>query len=358
MSRDNTFENLSSAALARAFALPVDHAKKYKSVAIYGAGETGQAVALLCQEANVAICAFLDDFVTNKTVCGIPVTPIREGLQTYNPDAIILGTITAQDRMSENLASAEFSGRILAIRDPWSYCRSKHHRLLVSPVEDLEPYRDRHKGERAFVMGNGPSLLETDPRRLTNDITFACNNIFLLDGFKPSYYMAIDPALTQDRAQEINSLPWTKFFPSTVSDWITNGHFIHALRHDMPSAFSTDVTRWIEIGFTVTYSMLQLAFFMGCDPIYLIGTDHSYKVDEKQSHRDGSVLTAMEADPNHFHPDYFGPGYRWHDPQFENITAAYTSAKAAYDAHNRHIYNATAGGTLEVFERVTFNDLL
>ena len=28
-------------------------------------------------------------------------------------------------------------------------------------------------------------------------------------------------------------------------------------------------------------------------------------------------------DPNHFHPDYFGKGFRWHDPQVNKMIEAY-----------------------------------
>jgi len=64
---------------------------------------------------------------------------------------------------------------------------------------------------------------------------------------------------------------------------------------------------------------------MGCDPVVLIGVDHSYALDPLQSSRHGNVLTSLRDDPNHFHPGYFGAGYRWHDPRTDRMEKALAS---------------------------------
>ncbi|MFH0880095.1 MAG: hypothetical protein V2A34_10320, partial [Lentisphaerota bacterium] len=54
----------------------------------------------------------------------------------------------------------------------------------------------------------------------------------------------------------------------------------------------------------------------------------------------------------HFHPDYFGKGFRWHIPRVDQMEVGYRLAKDAFERHGRKILNATAGGKLEVFDRV------
>jgi len=42
----------------------------------------------------------------------------------------------------------------------------------------LQQFRDKHKGERCFIIGNGPSLRNTDISLLEDEITFGVNGIF------------------------------------------------------------------------------------------------------------------------------------------------------------------------------------
>ena len=61
---------------------------------------------------------------------------------------------------------------------------------------------------------------------------------------------------------------------------------------------------------------------------------------------------------NHIHPDYFGPGYRWHDPNVARMEAAYRCARRELESAGITVMNATAGGHLEVFDRVAYDSLL
>ena len=75
---------------------------------------------------------------------------------------------------------------------------------------------------------------------------------------------------------------------------------------------------------------MQLAFYLGFPEIYLVGVDASYEIPkavERHDHYGVAVLDMQGDDPNHFHPDYFGKGYRWHDPQVDKMVAAYEEAR-------------------------------
>ena len=277
----------------------------------------------------------------------------------FQPEAILLGTLRATERMTKNLRSLPYDGRILSSWDSNSQERSPHCRYVFTPQSVIRAFYNKHHGQRAFILGNGPSLLKTDPRRLKDEITLAANNIFLLEGFTPTYYAASDRILTQERAREINALPWVKFFPHLVSEWITNGHFLKGIQAEWPTHFSTDISEFIEIEFTVTYSLMQIAFYMGCNPVYMIGVDHNYAVDPSQCYQEGRVLTSIDKDPNHFHPGYFGKGRRWTSPPpIEKLDACYRMGYEVYSQHGRHLFNATDGGKLNVLPRVSFESLL
>lgn len=102
---------------------------------------------------------------------------------------------------------------------------------------------------------------------------------------------------------------------------------------------------------------MQLAHYLGASIIYLIGFDHNYVKPKAADRVDGPVITSATDDSNHFDPRYFGAGYRWHDPKVERMEKAYRVAKDFFNAHGVQIFNATAGGKLEVFPRVNFDSL-
>ena len=346
-------------AVKAAFAPSLAMLASESSFCIYGAGEVGRLLLHLCLQQGLQPLAFLDDLSSSASCCDIPVLRVKEGIEKLNPSAILLATIRAAERMTRSLKGLPYTGRILGTWDSNSQERSPHHRYTITPKAVIQQYHNKHLNRRAFIIGNGPSLLKTDPRQLRDEITLAANLIYLLEGFSPAYYAASDRILTQENAEEINALPWVKFFPHQVSDWISNGHFLKGIQMEWPTNFSTDISEYIETEFTITYSLLQIAFYMGCNPVYLIGVDHAYAIDPSQCFQEGRVLTSIDTDPNHFHPGYFGKGRRWTSPPpREKLDACYRLAQEGYAKHGRQLFNATAGGALEVLPRVNFEDLL
>ena len=110
----------------------------------------------------------------------------------------------------------------------------------------------------------------------------------------------------------------------------------------------------------MTYTCLQLAAYFGFEEIYLIGVDANYVIPSDAELSGASRVKEIDMesdDPNHFHPDYFGKGKRWHEPNVDVMIEAYEEAKRACNAKGIKITNATVGGKLEVFPRVAFESL-
>ena len=262
---------------------------------------------------------------------------------------------------------------------------------LREPVSSLAPWRDRHRGERCFVMGNGPSLNRTNLALLSGETVFSCNGAFLLFdriAWRPTYFTCVDTRVIRDRAADIthmlDSNPGiTAFFPSAfhlhdgsdeefagreVIPPGPNRHYFlevgNRQSHHVETMFSLDADDFVVQPYTVAITMLQLAVFMGFSEIYLIGCDTSYKVQEtvQQEGREiggvGLLLTSTrDDDANHFDPRYFGQGRQWHNPQVAQMLEHYRWARLAARRHGARIFNATVGGQLEVFERVAFDSL-
>lgn len=262
---------------------------------------------------------------------------------------------------------------------------------LSESATPLAAWRNRHRGERCFVMGNGPSLNKMDLSRLAGETVFACNAAFLLFDrvvWRPTYYTCVDSRVIRDRAiditQMLDSHPGiTAFFPTVVhlhdgsgQEFAgrnvippgSNRHYFYEVgnreSHHVESMFSLDADDFVVQPYTVAITMLQLAVYMGFSEIYLIGCDTSYKVKEsvQQAGREldgvGLLLTSTrDDDDNHFDPSYFGQGREWHNPQVAKMLEHYRWARLAARRKGVRIVNATVGGQLEVFERVAFDSL-
>jgi len=220
--------------------------------------------------------------------------------------------------------------------------------------------------KRVFILGNGPSLKQTDLELLKNEITIGFNGIFLHDTFTPTIHVVEDHLVAEDRVNEIvNYQCPVKVFPSYLGYCLPvqdNTIFLnHLSRKSFPvdTDFSDDVGDISYTGGTVTYTGLQIAVSLGFEEIYLIGVDASYKVEnvERSTDYGTGVLESKSDDINHFDSRYFGKGYRWHDPNVHTMLQAYRKVRNYAKINNVKVMNATIGGELDVFPRVNYNDL-
>jgi len=228
-------------------------------------------------------------------------------------------------------------------------------------IRRLAALKDSHKGQRAFIIGNGPSLKQTDLSKLKNEFTFGLNRIYLMFpelGFSTSCLVSINDLVIEQCAQEMATLEIPKFIA-----WRSRRHFAPRTSHlALPTflyttytspKFSTDVRTRVWEGATVTNVALQLAFHMGFEKVILIGVDHNFTSKGEAN----KTVTSDGDDPNHFSPAYFGKGFRWQLPDLDTSEIGYRFARDAYQKAGREILDATIGGKLNIFPKVDYNSL-
>lgn len=222
----------------------------------------------------------------------------------------------------------------------------------------LEACRDRHKGGRCFILGNGPSLADTDLTSLRGEIVFSLNRGYLIFprlGFTPAYHVAINPLVVQQSGEELSGLEVDELFVA----WDQRRHvgrnprttFVRQVRGPW---FGRDLAHGLWGGYTVTYAALQIAYFMGFKEVVLLGVDHRFVTEGEPN----ALHISTGPDQNHFDPNYFGPGVRWHLPDLTNSTLAYRLADIFYRADGRRILDATVNGALDVFPKAELADLV
>jgi len=237
--------------------------------------------------------------------------------------------------------------------------------------KQLIKLKNKWKGEKCIIIGNGPSLNKIDFNILKGKFTFGVNGIFYksdeIKDFKPYFYVVEDTAVMLDNAKRINEYECEyKFFPSIYKKHLINRKntlFFNLNRgfydsrsefHEFPR-FSPGISKRIYAGQSVTMVNLQLAYYFGFQEVYLIGMDFEYNQVGSEI-IEGHRLISQEDDINHFHPDYFGKGKVWHDPKLHNVLKSYKLIKSIYEINGRKIYNSTVGGKLEIFERKELSD--
>ncbi len=243
----------------------------------------------------------------------------------------------------------------------------------------LRQLKGAYQGQRGFIMGNGPSLNKMDLSLLGQEAVWGSNRCYLLFdriAWRPKFYIAIDKLVVPDNREQINALPGeltaTKFFYPVEfrARGILNSHPnvywfdekpININMARLPAGtFSTDAARRVYAAFTVTVAALQMAVYLGFNPIYLIGCDTSYakaaSVQVEAGNQERLVATGDD-DPNHFDPRYFGQGKKFHEPHVARMIFHYHETRLVCESLGVQIFNATVGGSLEEFPRVNYNDL-
>ena len=118
--------------------------------------------------------------------------------------------------------------------------------------------------------------------------------------------------------------------------------------------FARDCSISIYQGHTVTFVAMQLAFHMGFKDVALIGCDHNFETKGPPN----KIVVSEGKDENHFDPNYFSGGMKWHLPDLFESEVSYTLARDVFQAYGRNIYNATEGGNLEIFQRIHLKEFL
>jgi len=252
----------------------------------------------------------------------------------------------------------------------------KHNRILKK-TRHLAKFKDRYKGERCFLIGNGPSLRMEDLDKLhhNREYSFASNRVYVAfkkTKWRPTFYTVQDHAFLVEYHSDVDRLRVKYKF---ISDWalvrendkrtFRSANIFHAENtpyYPYCPGFSTDITERVYVGATIIYSNIQVASYMGFSEMYLLGVDQNYVnfiTEKEQANKLKSVYFFAEGNSNeHFANGYIERGAKLLLPNLDKSLLAFEKAEIYSRYNGFRIYNATRGGRLEVFERVEFDDLV
>jgi hypothetical protein len=238
---------------------------------------------------------------------------------------------------------------------------------------------NRHRGERCFVLCNGPSVKQQDIRPLKNEVVFSVSSGYLHPDYpdiRPRYhcipqltYGKISPEVAANWFREMDrNLEGAELFLD-LQEWtlvqeqsLFSGrdvHFVCMGRNYFPRAPANieELAGIMPRVQTVPILVIMIAMYMGFREIYLVGTDHDWFVKQEYKYfyepgllkgldfgvrQDGTLETTL-----------------WDElPTVGKVWAQYRAVKGIAKAHGVTIFNATHGGMLDEFERVCLEDIL
>ena len=218
----------------------------------------------------------------------------------------------------------------------------------------LASFRNLHKGKRCFLVGNGPSLARLDLRKLDGELAFTVNRGYLAAQFglpKTPYYLITDPLTYSPYAEEVRSADvGTRFYRADVCalpeyrDALDREAAIRVPFHRTPTMdeghFAENVTTGLYRGFTVLLDAAQIAFWMGCRQVYVIGCDLDYRQAETHVYGTGPIeQQRLDVMP------------------IPRVLASMAVAADVFLRHGGVFANAGVGGKLETIPRVEYDRL-
>jgi hypothetical protein len=223
--------------------------------------------------------------------------------------------------------------------------------------DDLESLKDQYKDQPILIVGNGPSLNKTPLEQFSGIPSIGMNKIDLIfnrTSWRPSYIICCNGVvMEQHRSAFIQSkIPVLLDFKARFLNIKGNVKYYFTSSKDQ---FSNDFPNTVGGGPTVTYHALQLAYFLGANPVIIVGVDHSFLISKGKSI---TYQKSDEVDRNHFDPNYFDKNSIWGVPDLDNSEVVYAYAKKAFEEDNRRIYDATIDGKLSIFEKISIEQAL
>jgi hypothetical protein len=245
----------------------------------------------------------------------------------------------------------------------------------VALVQANQLYRGKHRDERVFILASGPSIQKQDLSGLRGEKCISVSNFFvhpLFQEIRPLYHCIapLHPPFTDDDGvrwfnQMESRMAGTTFFLGITDRRLIEGNGLLPSQTIRYLDFSGDWNKNANTGFdlsrplpfaqSVSIIALMVALYLGFKQIYLLGTDHTFLNADNGKY-----------DYHHFYADPKANALGQEPPaeDLENLFACQATLWQQYKAlrsfarsQGVSIFNASAGGILDLFPRVRLDDV-
>lgn len=264
----------------------------------------------------------------------------------------------------------------------------KNHKAEMKIISSNVRFKNMHKGQRCFILGNGPSLNQISLEILANEVTFSVNQLPRRKDFpdlKTNYHMWADERffdINDSRPEDVELLNVMKmvnagnnkpivFYKTAALQMIKERGLDRDLKIayfydgacDPPSInYELEFDKVLPRYSTVVHYLIILAVYMGFSEIYLLGCDCTGIINTVQSRLSNNEIKygypVSEAErkrmqrSNSVFP--IEDELRWYANIFDEYEVLYKYCRI----HNVKLINATEGSLLESIPYVKLDNIL
>ena len=222
----------------------------------------------------------------------------------------------------------------------------------------LKEFKNKYHGRRCFIVATGPSLTIDDLEKIKKEYCFGMNSCVLVlkdTEWRPNFYGIQDEHVFEKLKDEIIKTSENYMPEVFVSNTIKHKFNIpdrfkvfplHYLDHKMfhikgfgKFYFSDDCYSTVYDGYSITFSLMQIACYMGFKEIYLLGCDCNY--NQKKQHF---------IESGHIDPKAYIAG--------DKMICGHYEFRNFAEKQDVKVINCTRGGKLEVYPRMTLEEVL
>ena len=233
----------------------------------------------------------------------------------------------------------------------------------------LERLKNKYKGKRCFLIGNGPSLNGHDLDLLQDEYTFGTNMVYKIfdqTAWRPTFHCVSDTIYASKLGMELSQKVKSPLFTTErtyrrMKTKPIDTSYVHTVQSERYKVRG-NIQAYCMVKATVLSLAAEMAFHMGFTEIYLLGVDCT-NPHAKGGHFTDNYTTkeVAETDINRIKErmntrslttDQIGTHIIGRSMEVYTLLDQYAKKNGI------HIYNATRGGNLEIFPRVQLEDVL
>lgn len=233
----------------------------------------------------------------------------------------------------------------------------------------LERLKNSHKGERCFLIGNGPSLTGEDLHLLNDEYTFGTNMVYKIfdkTDWRPTFHCVSDTIYASKLGSELSKMVKAPLFTTErtyrrMKKKPVDTTYVHTLQSERYRV-KGNIQAYCMVKATVLSLAAEVAFHMGFTEIYLLGVDCTNPHDKGGHFTDNyTTKEVAETDINRIKTRMNAQSLTTEQIGTHIIDRSlevYSLLNKFAAKHGIRVYNATRGGNLELFPRVKLEDIV
>lgn len=357
------------------------------NIVIWGGAENTAKLFQYTNILNYDILEIVDNGKAGEIFFGRQIR-LPDDIAWVQIEVVIISSFYREDEIEEELKNKyRFKGMIIKLNEPGQQIPFYRHlsKADIRVPEDYQEilernkrFKDIHKNDRLFVLCSGPSVRNMDLTVLKNEITMAVHSFYLhkdISVIQPTYYCNAQWTYNEKTTEQVaeaymrdlkKCVGKSQYFFSIKEKGIIERTQMFTPEEMNYYCYGKSSTLYEEVDLcqgimsvqSVPILCIQLAIYMGFKEIYLLGTEHDSLITQKYDYFydrkrcvTGDKDVGVDKDGNitvSFAEDLRTTYVLWED---------YKAVKRIAEQNNIKIYNATIGGALDLFPRVSFKSL-